>query len=112
MSAALARRLERIREHGGIRGRELAQLMDTTPETVSRWNTGKTEPQPERLEKLLLLEWMIDELAEFYEPDEARLWLFSPHRMLGGARPADLIREGRVDEVRTLITRLQDGAYV
>lgn len=112
MSAALARRLERIREHGGIRGRELAQLMDTTPETVSRWNTGKTEPQPERLEKLLLLEWMIDELAEFYEPDEARLWLFSPHRMLGGARPADLIREGRVDEVRTLIARLQDGAYV
>ena len=112
MSAALARRLERIREHGGIRGRELAQLMDTTPETVSRWNTGKTEPQPERLEKLLLLEWVIDELAEFYEPDEARLWLFSPHRMLAGARPADLIREGRVDEVRTLIARLQDGAYV
>ena len=112
MSAALAHRLERIRERGGIKGREIAQLMDTTPETVSRWNTGKIEPQPGRLERLLLLEWMIDELAEFFAPDEARLWLFSPHRLLGGARPADRIQEGQVDEVRALIAQLKDGAYV
>jgi len=111
MAAALARRLDRIREHGGIKGREIAQLMGTTPETVSRWNTGKTEPQPDRLERLLLLEWMIDELAELFEPDEARLWLFSPHRMLGGARPADRIQKGRVDDVRALIAQLRDGAY-
>ena len=112
MSAALANRLERIRELGGIKGREIAQLMDTTPETVSRWNTGKIEPQPGRLEKLLMLEWMIDELAEFYAPDEARLWLFSPNRMLGGSRPVDHIQKGRIDEVRALIAQLRDGAYV
>ena len=112
MSAALANRLERIRELGGIKGREIAQLMDTTPETVSRWNTGKIEPQPGRLEKLLMLEWMIDELAEFYAPDEARLWLFSPNRMLGGSRPVDYIQKGRNDEVRALIAQLRDGAYV
>ena len=112
MSAALANRLERIRELGGIKGREIAQLMDTTPETVSRWNTGKIEPQPGRLEKLLMLEWMIDELAEFFAPDEARLWLFSPNRMLEGSRPVDHIQKGQIDEVRALIAQLRDGAYV
>jgi transcriptional regulator with XRE-family HTH domain len=112
MSAALATRLERIRDLGGIKGRDIAQLMGTTPETVSRWNTGRIEPQPGRLEKLLMLEWIIDELSEFFLPDEARLWRFSPNRMLGGSRPADHIKDGRIDEVRALIAHLRDGAYV
>ncbi len=112
MSAALVIRLDKMRERGGIKGREIAQLLGTTPETVSRWNTGKTEPQPDRLQRLLILEWIIDELAQFYEPDEARLWFFSPHRLLGGDRPADRIQQGNADEVRVLIAQLKDGAYV
>jgi transcriptional regulator with XRE-family HTH domain len=111
MSAALAHRLDRMRERCGIKGREIAQLLGTTPETVSRWNTGKTEPQPDRLQRLLTLEWLIEELSELYEPDEARLWLFSPHRELRGDRPADLIEQGKVEEVRAIISRLRDGAY-
>ena len=112
MSAAIASRLERIRERGGIKGRDIAQLLDTTPETISRWNRGRTEPQPSLLQRLLMLEWMVDELSEFYDPDEARLWLFSPHKLLAGLRPADLVKEGRIDEVRALIAHLKDGAYV
>jgi transcriptional regulator with XRE-family HTH domain len=112
MSAALVIRLDKMRERGGIKSREIAQLLGTTPETVSRWNTNKTEPQPDRLQRLLILEWIIDELAQFYEPDEARLWFFSPHRLLGGDRPADRIQQGNADEVRVLIAQLKDGAYV
>jgi len=111
MSAALAERLERILERGGIKGREVAQLLETTPETVSRWKTGKTEPQPDRLEKLLILEFLVGELAEFYQPDEARLWLFAPHKLLAGDRPADRIQQGLVDDVRAIIAQLKDGAY-
>lgn len=112
MPAALITRIDRIRDRGGIRGREIAQLLQTTPETVSRWSTGRTEPQPDRLQKLLILEWLIEELAEFYTPEEARLWLFSPHRLLGGDRPADRIQRGQTDDVRALIAQLRDGAYV
>lgn len=112
MSAAVATRLGRIREQGGIKGRDIAQLLDTTPETVSRWNTGRAEPQPDLLQRLLMLEWMVDELSEFYDPAEAKLWLFSPHKLLGGIRPADLVKEGRIDKVRALIAQLKDGAYV
>lgn len=113
MASAVATRLDTIGNRGGIRAREIAQLLDTTPQTVSRWRTGKVEPQPDRLQRLLTLEWLIDELREFYPaPDEARLWLFSPHRMLGGERPADRIQAGRTDDVLALIAQLRDGAYV
>ena len=112
MATALASRLDSIRDRGGVKSREIAQLLDTTPQTVSRWHTGKAEPQPDRLQRLLTLEWLLAELAEFYEPEEARLWLFAPHRLLGGERPADRIQRGRLDDVLALIAQLRDGAYV
>ena len=68
MSNALGRRLDAIKEHGGIKGTDIAQLMDTTPETVSRWSRGKVDPRPDRLKRLLTLEWVMDQLAELYEP--------------------------------------------
>ncbi len=112
MAGALASRLDSIRRQGGVRSRDIAQMLATTPQTVSRWQTGKVEPQRERLHRLLALEWLVTELAELYEPDEARLWLFSPHRLLGGERPADRIEQGKVDDVLALIAQLRDGAYV
>ncbi|MCH8112061.1 MAG: DUF2384 domain-containing protein [Proteobacteria bacterium] len=112
MSGALASRLDAIKERGGIKAREVAQLLDTTPETVSRWQSGRVEPQPDRLQRLLTLEWLLEELSEFYSPSEARLWLFSPHRLLGGERPADRIQRGKVEDVLALIDQLKSGAYV
>lgn len=111
MAPAVATRLNAIRQRGGMRSREVAQLLDTTPQTVSRWQTGKVAPQPDRLERLLTLEWLVEELAQFYEPDEARLWLFARNRLLNGDTPASLIQQGRVDEVLAIIAQLQDGAY-
>jgi transcriptional regulator with XRE-family HTH domain len=112
VTSAVASRLDSIRDRGGIKSREVAQLLDTTPQTVSRWRTGKVEPQPDRLQRLLTLEWLLAELAEFYEPDEAHLWLFSPHRLLSGERPADRIQQGKLNDVLALIAQLRDGAYV
>jgi transcriptional regulator with XRE-family HTH domain len=112
MASALAVRLNTIRDRGGMKSREVAQLLDTTPQTVSRWQTGKVEPQPDRLQRLLNLDWLVSELSELYEPDEARLWLFSPHRLLDGKRPADRIQKGQVEDVLALISQLRDGAFV
>jgi transcriptional regulator with XRE-family HTH domain len=111
MPPAVAARLDTIRERGGIRQREVAQLLDTTPETVSRWQTGRVEPASDRLQRILTLEWLISQLGDFYEPAEARLWLFSPHRLLGGERPADRIQQGKLDDVLAVIAQLRDGAY-
>ena len=110
--SALARKLDSIKCASGIRAREVAQLLDTTPQTVSRWQTGKASPQPSSLDRLLKLEWLADQLATVYSPDEARLWLFSPHSELSGRRPADYIAEGRIDKILEVIERLQTGAFL
>jgi transcriptional regulator with XRE-family HTH domain len=112
MASAVASRIDAIRSRGGIRSRDVADLLDTTTQTVWRWQAGKAEPQPDRLQRLLTLDWLVSELAEFYPPEEAKLWLFSPHRLLDGERPADRIRENRVKDVLALIAQLRDGAYI
>ncbi len=112
MPSALASRIDKIEKLGGIKGRDVAQLLDTTPETISRWKTGKVFPQPERRNRLLTLEWLMSEMADLYEPEEARLWLFSHHRLLAGDRPADRIQNGNMEEVLALIEQLKTGAYV
>jgi transcriptional regulator with XRE-family HTH domain len=112
MAATLSEKLDNIKQLGGINNRDVAELLDTTPETVSRWVNGKVDPQRERLQRLLQLEFFLAELAEFYEPEEARLWLLSPNRLLGGATPADRIKDGRTEDVFGLLEQLRSGAYV
>jgi transcriptional regulator with XRE-family HTH domain len=110
-SSAIGTKLDVIKDRVGISYREVAQLMNTTPETVSRWRNGRVDPQPAKFKKLATLAWLAEELSEFYEPEEAKLWLFTPQRLLGGATPADRIEQDRVDDVLALIKRLQDGAF-
>lgn len=112
MTSAVANRLDSIKNSAGVRAREIAEMLDTTPQTVSRWQQGRVDPQPGKLHQLLTLEWIATQLAEFYEPREARLWLYSPHKLLAGRRPAELIADGDTDSVLALIDQLRDGAYV
>jgi len=78
----------------------------------SRWNQGRTYPHVNTEKTLLQLEFIVDQLADFYEPDEARQWLFSPQKSLSGASPAELIQDGRTDEVRRLVGQLRDAVYI
>jgi transcriptional regulator with XRE-family HTH domain len=114
MSQALATKLDTIRNSGGVKSRDIAQLLDTTPQTVSRWQSGRTEPQREQLQKLLALEWLVGQLADLYTPDEARLWLFSPHRLLRGDSPAERIQKNGadgIDAVLSVISQIKEGAF-
>jgi hypothetical protein len=111
-SNAIARKLEAIHEKGALQSVDIANVLGTRPETVSRWNQGKAFPQPEKEKLLLELEYIVDQLADFYEPTEARLWLFSRQKLLNGETPASLIQAGRTDEVLRLIGQLRDGVYV
>lgn len=64
MATSVARRLDSIRESGGISERDIAQLLETTPETVSRWRTGRSTPKPTSLTRLRCLEWLAGQLAQ------------------------------------------------
>lgn len=61
---------------------------------------------------ILQLEYVVEQLSGIYEPAEARLWLFSPQKLLDGATPMDAIHKGRIDDVRRLVDELRDHVYM
>jgi putative toxin-antitoxin system antitoxin component (TIGR02293 family) len=107
----LARKLDDIESRTAVKEREVAQMLRTTPQTLYRWRNDQVAPNREHLQRILDLHYVAEELADLYEPDEARLWLFSRHRLLAGRRPVELISEGEIDTVLALIAQLRDGAY-
>jgi transcriptional regulator with XRE-family HTH domain len=112
VTSAVAKRLDALRIKGAMKNIEVANLLGTRPETVSRWNQGRAYPHANTEKTLLELEYIIDELADFYEPNEARQWIFAPQKLLSGASPAELIRTGRIDEVMRLVGQLRDAVHL
>ncbi|MEO1190512.1 MAG: hypothetical protein AAFY02_02055 [Pseudomonadota bacterium] len=95
-----------------MRSVDVANLLGTRPETVSRWNQGHAFPRPKAQKALLDLEYIADELSDFYEPDEVRLWFYSRQKLLNDEVPADLINQGRSDEVIAVIGALRDSVFL
>ena len=109
---ALARKLETIREKGGMKNFDVAFLLGTRPETVSRWNKGRAYPHGSTEKALLELEYIVDQLSDFYTPNEARHFVFSRQRVLDDQSPADLIKVGAMDQVLQLIGQMRDGVFI
>lgn len=109
---AIGRLLDTIQEKGAMRSSDVANVLSVRPETVSRWNQGKAFPHPDTEKQLLELEFLIDKLSDFYEPREARLWIFARQRLLNDQVPAELIQNGRVDEVLAVVNQLRDGVFL
>lgn len=110
-SSAVAQLLDGLRERGGLKGSDVANIADVSPATVSRWMTGKAAPHPKTQLLIADLHYVVSRLAELYAPDEARLWLYSKHRLLDGARPVDLIHDGRADAVLGVIESLSETTF-
>jgi hypothetical protein len=108
----IARRLDLLEEKAAMRSVDVANLLGTRPETVSRWNQGKAFPRSDTQRILLDLEYIVEQLADLYSPREARLWLYSRQRLLDGAIPAELIREGKATAVIAVIDQLRDSVHV
>lgn len=111
-SNAIARRLEAIQTKGAMRSADVANVLNVRPETVSRWNQGKAFPHPDTEKLLLELEFIIDKLSDIYEPRDARLWIFARQRLLEDRVPAELIQQGKVDEVLAVVNELRDGVFI
>lgn len=110
--SVVAKRLESLGDKGAMRDADIANLLGTRPETVSRWRNGRAYPHPRTEKALLILEYIVEQLADFYEPREARQWIFAPQKLLGGASPAELISLGKTDEVMRLVGQLREGVHL
>lgn len=111
MSNAVSKILDDLKERGGLKGMDVANIASVSPATVSRWATGKTFPHPKTQLLISDLRYVVDRLSDFYAPDETRVWLYSMHRLLNGERAIDLIHDSRADEVLAVIESLDEGTY-
>jgi hypothetical protein len=106
----LLRKLDSIQRKSAMRSVDVANVVGARPETVSRWNQGKAFPRPDAQKLLLELEYIVDQLSDFYEPQDARL-MFSRQKLLGGEIPAELIQKRRGAQVIAVIDRLREGVF-
>jgi hypothetical protein len=109
---AIARKLDAIKEKGRMTAVDVANFLNTRPETVSRWRQGKAFPRPDAQKRLMELEYIIDRLSDIYTPEEARLWLYARQKLLGGSIPAALIQADRTDELIAVIDQLREGVFI
>jgi transcriptional regulator with XRE-family HTH domain len=111
MSPAVATIVADLRQRGGLKGSDLANIAAVSPATVSRWAAAKALPHPKTQLVMSDLKYVVDRLAEFYAPEETRLWLYARHPMLGGDRAIDLIHDGRTERVLEVIESLGEATY-
>ena len=111
MSTAIASVLGALQASGGLQGRDIANIVSVSPATVSRWLNGKASPELRHQTIMAELRYVVDRLAEFYTPDETRLWLHAKHPLLGNERAIDLLNAGRLEDVLAAIESLDAGAY-
>ncbi|MGH6946849.1 MAG: hypothetical protein ACREDZ_05935 [Kiloniellales bacterium] len=95
-----------------MQGKDIANIVDVSTATVSRWSRGTGTPNLHTQTVIADLRYVVDRLSDFYTPDETRLWLHSRHPLLRGERAIDLINNDRTEEVLAVIERLDSGAYI
>ena len=108
MANAVSRILDRLRDDGGLQGKDIANIVAVCRPCIP-WSSGKASPI--RARAVFELRYVVDRLSDFYTPEETRLWLHASHPMLHGERAIDLINTGRTQEVLAVIESLDAGAF-
>jgi transcriptional regulator with XRE-family HTH domain len=109
---ALARMLDQLNSQGGLQGKDIANITDVSPATVSRWASGKGTPSIGTQTLIADLRYVVELLSDLYTPEETRLWLHARHPLLNNERPIDLIIQDRTQEVIAVIERLNATVYL
>jgi hypothetical protein len=112
MSNAVSKTIDDLRDQGGLKGVDVANIARVSKATVTRWSAGTHSPQPRTQLVLSDLRYVVYKLAEFYTPDEIRVWLNARNELLDGQRAIDLIHDGQTGVVLEAIERLGDMAYL
>ena len=66
---AVSRIVDDLREVGGLKNVDLANIIGVSPPTVHRWSKGLASPTIEKQQIIAELHWVAERLSDFYEPD-------------------------------------------
>lgn len=110
--SAVRKTIDDLKERGNLSGVDVANIAAVSKATVSRWSAGSATPRPKIQLILSDLRYVVDRLAEFYTPDETRVWLYARNELLEGKTAMELIHEGQTDKVLQAIERLDAITYL
>ncbi len=96
----------------GLTNEDVGDLVGASPRSVARWVAGEVFPQRPNRERLLELADVAAAVTAVLPADQARVWMFTPNRLLGHRKPAELIRDGRFKDALDLIEAMADGVFV
>ncbi len=88
---------------------EIAEITGVQTRSVQNWAAGTTRPDGLQRDRLLELQYVIEQLSDVYDAEGIEIWLHRPQRALGHERPVDALRSGRFEEVLTIIEYLAGG---
>jgi hypothetical protein len=112
-SIALDRFLHEISTTLRLSDADLAGAVQASPRTVERWRARTTFPQHEARRRLDALDALADQLRESLETSEAiTSWLNTDNGYLGGIKPIEALRIGRLDRVEAALEALDSGVFV
>lgn len=105
--------VENARERFGLPYSDLASALGVDRRTLLRYRKKAHAPSPRvrsRMEKLREIAYLVDQIFE--DGDAAAEWLYSPVPALRGRRPIDLIRDGELEAVVSVLAGLHSGAHI
>jgi transcriptional regulator with XRE-family HTH domain len=95
----------------GLSDEVLAGALDVDPRALARWRRGMY-PQLATRRRLALMERLQIHLRDTFADDAIPEWLEADNRYLGGLKPAEALRAGRIDRVEAALTALDTGNFV
>ena len=109
---ALAHKVTELTSSAGLTLEDIGRIVDASPRSVARWQSGDVVPQRLNRQRLIELAYVAEAVTAVLPRDEANLWIFTPSRALGHDTPADRIKSGDYRTVLSLIEAIADGVVV
>ena len=94
----------------GVTQSDIAAATGVSDRAVRGWRSSAI--RPERYDRLSELRDIVLLLSETLTPRGVGQWLHARNRLLRGKRPVELLKLGRVEEVRRAAAAFADGSYV
>jgi transcriptional regulator with XRE-family HTH domain len=102
-------RARRLREYFGLTQIELAHALGVSLQTVQNWDRDGGAGNPRHLRDIQEL-WTI--LEESIKGTDIPLWLESESEAFAGARPIELVKQGKARDIVVEFRRLKAGEPV
>lgn len=91
---------------------EIGEIVGAGERSIQKWAAGDARPEGAKRDRLLELQYVIEELSDVYKPEGVEIWLHSRQRALGDRRPLDVLKAGEFHTVLRLVQGLAGGPKV